>query len=195
MTPMIRHHVMQYNVRWLRLVRSCIMSCSWSDAAAALIILFSREREKQGEGGGVDAERVKQRIHWGWAGTGTSRGPPCAPAQNKRKEPTWGGGRSSVWVGRGKRGRVWSPERGKKKVWVREGELTGQGDIKADESADCLPESSLLPDFKRTLMTEDEWWRKKRANSVFVSVCWRWRYGNLKSMKTEIRSDSLCTCS
>lgn len=41
-TPMIRHPVRLHNVRWLRAptVRSCVMSCGWSDAAVALIILF-----------------------------------------------------------------------------------------------------------------------------------------------------------
>ena len=132
MIPMIRHHVMQYNVRWLRLVRSCIMSCSWSDAAAALIILFSREREKQGEGG------REGRGARGWMRKGSNRGsiedgpgrgqaggPRVHRPKTRGRNQHGEGGGAAFWVGRGKRGRVWSPERGKKKVWVREGELTG----------------------------------------------------------------------
>lgn len=96
-TPMIQHHVTQCNVCWLRLVCSCIMSCSWSDATVALIILFSSEREREKKSGGRGRRgQTEDPLRMGR----TSRGPLCAPAQNKRKEPTWGGGGAAFWVGR-----------------------------------------------------------------------------------------------
>lgn len=77
----------------------CIMSCRWSDAAVAPIILFIREKQRELGGG----EGVRQRIHSGW--TRASRGPPvCAGRKQderngqeqrggvKRGRESWSGG-------------------------------------------------------------------------------------------------------
>lgn len=56
---------------------------------------------------------------------GDKPGAPVCTGPKQEEGTDMGRGRSSVLGGQGKRGRVWSPERGKKRVWVREGELTG----------------------------------------------------------------------
>lgn len=137
------------------------MSCSWSVTAVALIILFSRGRKRGG--------RVKQRIHWGWIRMGTSRGPLCAPGQNKRKEPTWGGGGAAFWVGRGRGDGCGAQTESLRK---RERKLEGYkpGWHRGRWISQLFLESSLLPDFKDTV---DRSWviKKKRANLVCLWAC------------------------
>ena len=141
---------------------------------------------------GSNRGSIEDGPGWGQAG-GPRVHRPKTRGRNRHGE---GAEQRFGWAG--KEGTGVEPREGEKRVWVREGELTGDlpGWHKGRWISRLFPESSLLPDFKRTLMTEDEWLRKKEQTPcVCVSVCWRWRYGNLKSMKTQIRFGFLCTWS
>lgn len=157
---MIQRCVLQCNVRWLRLVRSCIMSCSWSDAAVALIILFSRERERQ-------RERRKGSNRGSIEDEPGQPGPPVCTGPKQEEDGT-NMGRNSILGGQGKRGRVLGPER--ENLRKREGKFEGDPPVwhRGRWISQLFPQSCLLPDFKDTV--DRGWVIKQRANWLCASV-------------------------